>query len=218
MFGRLSSSLDAVLYGYIPRYARRSVRFLRSNAGRILYYILVTAALAAIAYAAELYRSRPAEPTPQPSLQASVVQDAPEVALLPLAERLPTDTQLLRGYSDSVQWNSTLLMWQNHPAIDCRSSAAYALVHGTVSECGTHPVYGGYVRVNSGEFEILYASLLPASAVSEGKQVRAGDFLGTPDASMPSECHMGGHLHIEVLCNGKPQNPYTLQVESNLMD
>ena len=218
MFARLNSSLDAVFCGYIPRYARRSARFLRSHAGKILYYMLVAAALCAIAYAAEIYRSQPAEPASQPSRQVDSILETVEVRVVPLAGNLPSDVHLLRGYSGSPQWNGECSLWEVHPATDCVMSAAYALLSGTVSECGMHPVYGGYVRIDTGEFEILYASLLPDPSISAGMYVRAGDLIGVPDSSMPSESYMGDHLHVEVVQNGKHQNLHTLQVESKLMD
>ena len=144
--------------------------------------------------------------------------DTDEMYIQGMSSSLPEDVQILRGYSDAAQWNDLLSLWETHPAIDFAQPAAHALMHGTISECGMHPVYGGYIRINSGEFEILYASLLPDPALSAGMQVRAGDYLGIPDSSMPSERYMGSHLHIEVTHSGKLQNLYTLQAESNLMD
>lgn len=218
MLVKRNSSLDVVLYGYIPRYARKSACFLRTHSCKILYYLIVIAALAVIAYAAEIYRNRPETPAQGANLQASAVSETPEVRRTSLAAMLPEDLQVLRGYSDAAQWNDLLCLWEAHPAIDFALPAAHALMHGTISECGMHPVYGGHIRINSGEFEIVYASLLPNPALSAGMQVRAGDYLGIPDSSMPSERHIGSHLHVEVMHNGKLQNLYTLQAESNLMD
>lgn len=220
MIGRTNSVLDAVFFGYMPRFARRAARFLQRNIGKILYYALVIAVLAAIAYAAEIYRrdaGAPAASQPE-AQQVSTVQEEPAEALRPLMENMPEDAQVLRAYCDTPQWNDSLGQWEAHTGVDFAVKDVYSLTGGVVAACGTDPLYGGYVEIDAGKFQILYASIQLDPSIQPGGEVLAGDRMGTANSSMSGEDYEGSHLHMEIMQDEAKQNPQTFEAEIHLMD
>lgn len=66
-----------------------------------------------------------------------------------------------------------------------------------------HPVYGGMIRVNHGDYESLYAHL-SWSRVFTGMEVKKGEIIGRVGGTGMSQ---GEHLHFELYHNGKTINP-----------
>ncbi|MFW6002112.1 MAG: M23 family metallopeptidase [archaeon] len=75
-----------------------------------------------------------------------------------------------------------------------------------------HPVYGGMIKIDHGDFESLYAHL-DSTEVVMNQEVRAGQLLGRVGNTGESRGH---HLHIEIEIDGENVNPllYIHQIEN----
>jgi len=66
-----------------------------------------------------------------------------------------------------------------------------------------HPIYGGMIKVDHGDFQSIYAHL-SWSRVHTGQTVRKGETIGRVGGTGMSK---GEHLHFEILVDGSPSNP-----------
>lgn len=175
---------------------------LRRYAGQIGYYTCVALVLTAVAVAAERYRNG---------------KDVAEALVLPAVElttpapdrntcifEVPDKMTVLKAYTDLPEWNEIYGQWETHAAVDWLSvqDEVSSLSEGIVRTVGKSGVYGGFVEVESGEYLLRYASITPDADVLPGVHLKKGDRLGKADTSMPSEAHMGTHLHLELYRKG----------------
>lgn len=127
-------------------------------------------------------------------LATSIVQEAPDVWLLPL-----------RGYQLSSPYG---YRWgTNHNGIDLAAphgTSIYAVHAGTVTHARWSGGYGYLVIIEHPDgVETLYAHASEL-LVYEGQEVAAGE----PVALVGNTGHsFGAHLHIEVHVDGIPQDP-----------
>ena len=179
--------------------------FLRRRGGQIVYYGGIALALTAIAFAAEQYRGGrgiDAAVSVLPAVELSAPAPAEEEADALYA---PEGAELLRAYAGEPQWNGTLELWETHTAVDYRveGDAVASLSDGIVRAVGRSGAYGGFVEVECGERLLRYASIAPRDELLPGDALKAGDLIGTADASMPGEAEMGAHLHLESIRGDK---------------
>jgi murein DD-endopeptidase MepM/ murein hydrolase activator NlpD len=66
-----------------------------------------------------------------------------------------------------------------------------------------HPIYGGMIRIDHGDFQTLYAHL-SETVVRTGQQVSAGQFIGRVGNTGYSR---GQHLHFEMIIDDENVNP-----------
>ena len=220
MSARLKLTWNAVAFDHISGFACRVARFGRKNAGKIIYYACMIAALSAIAYAADIYRKKEVATEVMQGyaaeMQAAQTEEAtPEFQAI--VELMPEGAQLIQGFFEDMRWNAALNRWESHAAVDFAMENVYSLTDGRIVDCGTNGLYGGYVRIDAGEYDVLYASIEADPSLKIGAEVSTGDRIGSVDASMPGESYMGDHLHFEILLDGKKLNPETFDVEIDLM-
>ena len=76
-------------------------------------------------------------------------------------------------------------------------------IHPNGSVFRGHPVYGGMVKIDHGDFTSLYAHL-SETVIRTNQQVRAGEMIGRVGNTGMSRGH---HLHFELKINGEIVNP-----------
>lgn len=186
------------------RPARRLRLALRGRAGQVLYCALIALALTAIAFAAESYRSgrgTRAETAALPAVELA----APEATDAQEPPRAPEGAELVRAWTERPAWNGELGLWEAHPAVDYRipGNEVACLCPGVVRAVGVSGALGGYVEVESGELLLRYASISPREGLQPGDALAAGEAVGFADASLPGECALGPHLHLEAYQDGE---------------
>lgn len=170
--------------------------------GRIAYYTAVALVLTAIAFAAEAYRSGDAGELTLPAREIAPVlrQSGPAHEIL-----RSENMEVLRSYTEGLQWNRELGHWEGHAAVDYRldGGGVVCLEAGTVQTVGESGIYGGFVELACGNRLYRYASITPDESLRAGERIRAGEAIGMADDSMPGEAYLGAHLHLEVVEDGK---------------
>lgn len=76
---------------------------------------------------------------------------------------------------------------------------------GRVVAAGWAAGYGNYIRIDHGNGRETAYGHLSAIGVLLGKQVKPGQFIGR--VGNTGSRSTGPHLHFEVICNGKKENP-----------
>ena len=123
----------------------------------------------------------------------------------------PLEGKILRAYDaqESAFWQA-LGLWQMHPALDIAGQAGAsvkACMDGTVKSVTYDVLWGWRVRIaHEGGRETVYAGL-EGGVVQAGDSVRRGQRIGTLAQSVPCEAEMGTHLHLEMIRDGKHQDP-----------
>lgn len=192
--------------GRVGKSLKRALCFLKAHAGQIGYYAGVTLVLAAIALAAEHYRSGSETDRPLVLPAVELATSAPK-SVEPLFE-MPSEMSRTRDFSAQPEWNAMHRQWETHTALDYEISqgSVCSVSNGVVQTIGRSGVYGGFVEVETGEYLIRYASITPSDTLSPGERVKKGMVLGKTDESMPGEAYMGAHLHLELYRNGQALN------------
>lgn len=160
------------------------------------------------------------KPEPEaPALQAPPAQpqaaiEEPEAALPVWANALTLVSPvaeseggaILRGYGYS--WDPTTEDYRFHHGVDLAllaGGSVYAAAAGTVVEAGGDAFWGGVVIIEHGPgWQSVYKGV--EAAVAAGDQVQAGTLLGRQIISQ-AELAQESHVHIEVLVDGKSQDP-----------
>ena len=143
--------------------------------------------------------SSPAATVPAPSLSAPVgtTEAAPVVWRYPLAQARITSLYGVRSPSRP----------KGHKGIDFaarRGTQVVAVAAGSVSQTGFDAAWGHYVRVDHGGGRSSLLIHLDRIDVAAGRQVAAGDPLGTSGASGKVT---GPHLHLEYWQDGQRRDP-----------
>lgn len=188
---------------------KHAIGFIHRRGGQILYYTGVALALSLIACAAQGLRSERNAEIPPHVLPASVAGETEQVS--PHTEfRLPEQYVVLRNYNASPAWNTYLGCWQSHPAADfgAEDSLVRSICAGQVRSTGNDGLHGGYIEVETGNYRVLYGSV--ESLKTAGDQIEAGEIIGRMNVSMPGEENLQQHVHIEIMRNGRSQNPVQL--------
>lgn len=180
----------------------------RYRAG-IIYYGAVAAVLIAIALAADGYRNRRAaeitqsEPA-QMMLASPTLLDAPAAEPEKLAPRLPSGANILRAFSDAPALNAALGQWEAHLGTDIcyENGDVLALCAGTVAEILQDDHLGCTIAVRTGDEFIRYMGVQETS-VRAGEHVDAGECIARQSDRVRCEAHLGAHVHIEAVIDGK---------------
>lgn len=92
-----------------------------------------------------------------------------------------------------------------HKGIDlgARSEPVFAILQGTVSATGFHPILGRFVRINHGGIESIYGHL-SILTVTIGDMVKPGGIIGVTGSTGRVS---GEHLHFSILLSGKYIDP-----------
>ncbi len=124
---------------------------------------------------------------------------------------MPVDGTIIKDYSESMVFNSTLGMFSAHLAIDFAAadgSNVYAAYDGTVESVTSGYLTGTTVTINHGDgLKSIYNSLADGEFVTVGQTVKKGDVIGCVSSSNLQEMQDGAHLHFEVTENGVKINP-----------
>ena len=181
----------------------------RSHRAGIVYYAAVAAVLIAIALAADGYRSKQmerinhSEPA-QMMLASPTLPDVPAAETEKLAPQLPNDAVILRAFSDVPALNAALGQWEAHSGTDiCFANGdVSALCAGTVEEISQNDHLGCTITVRTGDDFIRYMGVGDV-AVRAGERVEVGDCIARQSDRVRCEAHLGAHVHIEAMIDGK---------------
>jgi len=185
------------------------LRALKGCAGKIAYYTGVAIVLTAVAYAAECYRKEEAVQTDAFILPA--VEEVKKTNETPPLFQRNEAWNLIRAFNSQTEWNDELLQWQAHAAADysCRNDIVESISDGKVLFIGRNGQYGNYIEIETEEYLLRYASVLPVEELTEGAKVKAGERIGVADDTMPGETQAGSHVHLEILKSGAYLDPET---------
>lgn len=116
-----------------------------------------------------------------------------------------------KDYSmDDIVYSITLDQYMTHSGIDLTSTSpkVYAIADGIVSYIGSDTGYGQTVEVDHGNgYFSRYCNLKKDLKVQLGDNVKQGDLIGQYGNSGLFENAEEGHLHLEILKDGKNINP-----------
>lgn len=152
--------------------------------------------------------------TPLPTIAPLTLRP---MALVQSAGAWPVDGEILRAYDaqSSTYWEK-LGTWQTHMGIDVAGAAGEAVkacMDGTVSRISRDALWGWQVSiVHDGGRETRYAGL-ESCIVQPNTRVTRGQTIGTLMQSIPCEAELPPHLHLEMLRDGKHQDPEAILPE-----
>ena len=147
-------------------------------------------------------------------------QDAPTVE--PTPEEKPVETKIvfcmpvnegsiIKDYSETMVFNSTLNKYSSHLAIDFSApvgSEVVCVYDGIVESVTTNYLTGATITVDHGNgLKTVYNSLVDGSMVSVGQSLTKGQVIGEVGTSNLQEFNEGAHLHFEVSVNGQAIDP-----------
>lgn len=189
------------------------------------YYVVLLVVLAALATAAHEYRSGGFRMVKEGSIpeEGIAVQMQPDPTLSPLPNEpvfiVPVEGKIISKFSDdSLEWSSTLQLWQTHPAVDIEAVAGEAVcsaADGTVIELYEDTLYGKTVVIDHGNGRVLrYASLNTIQISEIGQRVNQGDVIGSAGVC-DAEADKGIHLHLEYFENGAAKDFFNMIDESD---
>ena len=124
---------------------------------------------------------------------------------------MPTNGAVVKSYTDTVVFNSTLNRYSKHTAIDFfgeEGANVYAVYDGVVDSVEYSILTGVTVTLDHGNgLKTVYNSLLNEDLIEQGATVKQGDVIGKISVSNRQEAKDGPHLHFEVMENGEIINP-----------
>lgn len=123
----------------------------------------------------------------------------------------PASNVILHDYSDTMQYSETLGEWCTHNGTDFsveKGKDVKATADGVVIAVWEDPLWGGVIELDHGNKLITRTCGVKAS-VGQGQSVKAGDTIGKAD-TVPAELLEEPHIHLELLVNGRYQDPMTL--------
>ena len=145
--------------------------------------------------------------TPLPTIAPPTIRPA----MLAQSSIWPLDGEILRPYDvqNGIYWES-LGAWKTHMALDIAGKpgdAVKACMDGTVSSVSRDPLWGWKITLtHEGNRETRYAGL-ESAVVQAGARVTRGQAIGTLLEIIPCEAELATHLHLEMLRDGKTQDP-----------
>ncbi len=149
-------------------------------------------------------------PAPEEETNNEVKNEETEIKadyfLMPIEEG-----KIVKNFDEkSLQYSSTFSDMRLHLGVDISAEEGTAVKsagRGVVEEIYTDDLLGTTVVINHGN-EILakYSGLSPATAVSVGDTLEAGNEIGTI-AVVPAESADSPHLHLEMYKNGAAVSP-----------
>ncbi len=123
---------------------------------------------------------------------------------------LPIDSAIVNGFSgDELVYSTTMSDWRTHNGIDIkatRDTGVKACCDGVVKKVYSDGMLGWVVEVGTDDFITRYCGLGSNVFVKEGQSVTQGQSLGAV-GEIPLESGEDSHLHLEIIKNGKYQNP-----------
>lgn len=126
----------------------------------------------------------------------------------------PIVGNVILGYSmDKSIFFDTLQQYRYNPAIYIgaeQGEVVNACAKGIVSEIGTDPQIGTYVKMDVGSgYEVIYGQLCDLQ-VKENDLVARGQVIGNVAKATVYFTKEGDHVYLEILKDGKPVDPLTL--------
>lgn len=124
----------------------------------------------------------------------------------------PLQGEAVTAFSmEELLFNETMGDWRTHDGIDiaaAEGTQVVAAASGEVTSVVDDYWMGTTVTISCGDgYELRYASLQNAPAVSAGDKVSCGDVIGTVGSTALLEEATGPHLHFTVLQSGTPVDP-----------
>ncbi|MBE5756622.1 MAG: M23 family metallopeptidase [Clostridiales bacterium] len=123
----------------------------------------------------------------------------------------PVNGYVLKDYSDTVVFNSTLNRYSKHTAIDFYAedgAPVYAVYDGVIESVDYNLLTGVTITVDHGNgLKTVYNSLLNEDLITVGTEVLQGDTIGFVSNTNLQESKDGAHLHFEVIENSQVINP-----------
>ena len=127
---------------------------------------------------------------------------------------MPTEGNVIKSYSvDLPIYSATMNDYRSHTGVDIYAEPGmpvYSFTDGVVKEVYNDPMMGMTVTVDHGDGLIsCYQNLNEqlAEGIKAGVKVDAGDALGCVGETTLVELSDASHLHFEVRCDGRPENP-----------
>ena len=129
----------------------------------------------------------------------------------PALTALPLNGAILTPFSERPLYNKTMADYRAHTALDLggeEGQSVMVIAEGTVSATEEDPLWGPTVTVDHGEGVIsVYRGV--SATVPQGAHVDVGNVIGKL-AAIPSEAHLGPHLHLELYHQGTAVDPASL--------
>lgn len=151
---------------------------------------------------------KPVAAKPQPTAEATEAE-----SLAVNGEKdfvLPVEGKIFAAFSaDELVYNKTMDDWRTHNGIDIRAAAGTAVkaaCDGTVTAVYTDGMLGCVVEVENSSFTVRYCGLDKDVSVQQGDRLCQNQPIGKI-GEIPLELAEDSHLHLEIIKNGRYQNP-----------
>ena len=130
---------------------------------------------------------------------------------------MPVDGTVIKAHDlQSAVYSATMNDYRVHCGVDIETELGadvVAVADGVVKEVGQDPFMGMTVTVDHGDGLIsVYKNLSPElnDGIKAGKEISAGDVIGTVGESAIIEIAEEPHLHFELTLKGEPIDPCEL--------
>lgn len=160
------------------------------------------------------------EPTEENVQQEDAVTEMPKEEMAPVtSDNVLTFIVPLKNYTignnfvnDNVVYNPTMNEWTTHEGVDFiteSSESVMATADGVVESIEYSPLEGTTIIIkHTDEIKSVYKSLSEDVEVEVGKELKAGEVIGSTGTTASKESSIGCHLHFEILENGVRVNPF----------
>lgn len=124
----------------------------------------------------------------------------------------PVEGKVLRPFSgEDLVYDRTMGDWRTHNGIDyaaAQGTPVAAVCDAVIGAAWTDGLRGNCLRLDCGDQTfVTYCGLDWSEEAVPGAQVKAGQQIGTLGGSMLTESCEESHLHLEVVKNGRYQDP-----------
>jgi len=152
------------------------------------------------------------DPPELPTLDLPTEPDEPVMRPEKPARTAPVEGTVLRAFSgDDLVYDKTMGDWRTHNGTDFSVAAGapvLAVCDATVGAVWTDGLRGSCLRLDCGDKTyVTYCGLAANDAVTPGMTVKVGQEIGKVGNTMLTESMEESHLHIEVIKNGRYQDP-----------
>ena len=123
----------------------------------------------------------------------------------------PVNGAIIKPFSKTeLVYSQTMDDWRTHPGVDIACPYGTDVVsaeRGEVKSIEYNINLGNTVKVESGEYTLVYTSLSTNVFVNVGDKLSKGDMIGKTSDSCISEICDEPHFHFEVIKNNEHINP-----------
>ena len=216
---KLSARVRAWMIEYAYLVTLGAIAAIVASSALYAYGMRKENALQAAAQAPETKQEATRPPRPEPTPLPTIAPLAVRTEMLRTAGRTawPTGGSIARGYDpqEAVYWEA-LACYKPHAGLDIAGEAGEevcAIAEGVAAAIGRDELWGLSAEITLADGRSMVYRGLEAAFVHAGEKIACGQTLGVLMAKIPCEGETGAHVHVELMKDGKYQDPGALLPE-----